>query len=259
MVKQDQCAGNIWTHIRTVLIAWCPLHYTQPQVRRKASSKSSHAKSIPANELSALEAFLDQVYLLRGWCTSTYLFYQAWQRVLQTAITPEGGGWEHQFSPEQMNNDNTQQLVMLIDRQFFNGVLLSRLLQPKKESGESPSSSSGCSAVKCEVIQKQGPNSQWVAYFSECNVIYLNQSRWGKHVTAEAPVNCEGVVCRSRLEILVHTLAHELVHAIVFHVFPQMDKHSKAYLANDRHGPVFLLLNHMLFGHPSDAFHPIHR
>ncbi len=66
-------------------------------------------------------------------------------------------------------------------------------------------------------------------------------------------MNCEGVVCTCRLEVLMHTLAHEMVHAIVFHAFPRIDKHSKAYLAKGRHGPIFGLLNKQLFGHTSNA------
>jgi hypothetical protein len=66
------------------------------------------------------------------------------------------------------------------------------------------------------------------------------------------------VVCTSRLQMLMHTLAHELVHAVVFHLFPDIDRSSTAYTVNSRHGPIFHLLNKQLFGHSSDALEHVH-
>jgi hypothetical protein len=50
----------------------------------------------------------------------------------------------------------------------------------------------------------------------------------------------------------MHTLAHEMVHALVCHYFPAIDQRSPAYLADERHGPIFKYLNKHLFGHTSD-------
>jgi hypothetical protein len=50
-------------------------------------------------------------------------------------------------------------------------------------------------------------------------------------------------------------LVHTLVHALVYNLWPRMDASSPAYLANQRHGPIFQLLNKQLYGHTSDALH----
>lgn len=106
--------------------------------------------------------------------------------------------------------------------------------------------------LRCRVVQSW--DAAWLAYFdTDDNVIYINCWRWAKDVSPDAPINCEGVVCVSRLQMLMHTLAHELVHAVVFHLFPDIDRCCPAYTANSRHGPIFHLLNKQLFGHSSDA------
>ncbi|KAI8476833.1 MAG: hypothetical protein J3K34DRAFT_399596 [Monoraphidium minutum] len=97
------------------------------------------------------------------------------------------------------------------------------------------------------------PRDAFLACFDEDGSVIVNRPRWAKDVSRSAPVNCEGVVCVSRLQVLAHTLAHELVHAAVFYAFPDVDKSSAAYLADSRHGPVFQLLNAQLFGHSSNA------
>jgi hypothetical protein len=111
--------------------------------------------------------------------------------------------------------------------------------------------------LRCRVVQSW--DAAWLAYFdTQDNTIYINCWRWAKDVSPDAPVNCEGVVCTSRLQMLMHTLAHELVHAVVFHLFPEMDLSSPAYTVNNRHGLIFHLLNKQLFGHSSDALEKVH-
>lgn len=106
--------------------------------------------------------------------------------------------------------------------------------------------------LRCRVVQSW--DAAWLAYFdTDDNIIYINCWRWAKDVSPDAPVNCEGVVCLNRLQMLMHTLAHELVHAVVFHLFPDIDRCCPAYTVNNRHGPIFHLLNKQLFGHSSDA------
>jgi hypothetical protein len=120
----------------------------------------------------------------------------------------------------------------------------------KASSSSSPSNLS----IQCRVVQNFGPNGTWLAYFdAEDNVIRVNHWRWDKPISSNCPINCEGVVCTNRLQMLLHTLAHELVHAVVYHLFPELDASSVAYLADDRHGPIFQLLNKQLFGHSSNA------
>jgi hypothetical protein len=57
----------------------------------------------------------------------------------------------------------------------------------------------------------------------------------------------------------MHTVAHELVHCLVYHRFPAMDASSEAYLPDERHGPIFKLLNKQLFGHTVDSFSSVFR
>lgn len=61
----------------------------------------------------------------------------------------------------------------------------------------------------------------------------------------------------TRVQVLIHTVAHEMVHALVFHHFPEMDAASEAYLPDERHGPIFKLLNKRLFGHTIDSFRQV--
>lgn len=60
-------------------------------------------------------------------------------------------------------------------------------------------------------------------------------------------------------QVLAHTLAHELAHALVFHHFPDVDAKSAAYLPDERHGPIFKLLNKRLYGHSIDSFRQVFR
>jgi hypothetical protein len=168
-------------------------------------------------------------------------------------------------------------LLRVVDELFYGSKLLRRLTSKSEQdeggteksnhsaAGSWSASKAGTAAIgnssrvrkqriRCEVVTPNSPHETWLCYFDVSNIIYVNAWRWNKHqVTADNPVNCEGVVCTSRLQMLLHTLAHELVHAIVFHMFPEIDASSPAYLENDRHGPVFQLLNKQLYGHSSDA------
>lgn len=76
------------------------------------------------------------------------------------------------------------------------------------------------------------------------------------HLSDLWPSQC---ITHNPLQVLAHTIAHEMVHALVFHLFPAMDAASVAYLPDDRHGPIFKLLNRQLFGHSIDSFRPVFR
>jgi hypothetical protein len=212
---------------------------------------------------------------------------QAWHDAEAAAAAVAAGGWQQDFDSKQFTDANCNALLQVVDEAFFGGKLLKRLstksmvgaASQKSEAGSTDSKGDNCSAgsckgssadeaangssskstvaeqrISCRVVQPNSPHETWLCYFDVSNVIYVNAWRWNKHqVTALNPVNCEGVVCTCRLQMLLHTLAHELVHAIVFHMFPEIDSSSPAYLENDRHGPVFQLLNKQLYGHSSDA------
>jgi hypothetical protein len=244
------------------------------------TTASAAACGIPQQELQQLQAFLQRVYRWRGWQGGQYHVTQAWHVTEAAAATAAAGSWQPDFDAKQLTNDNCDALLRVVDELFYGSKLLRRLTQ-KSEGGEGVTKKSddgtagSCYAsqastnavaggdhssrvrkqrICCKVVKPNSPHETWLCYFDVSNVIYVNAWRWNKHqVTADNPVNCEGVVCSSRLQMLLHTLAHELVHAVVFHMFPEIDASSPAYLENDRHGPVFQLLNKQLYGHSSDA------
>lgn len=251
--------------------------------RRKqqaAVTAASAPGQIPPQELAALNTFLIKVYKWRAWQGGSYHITTAWNDVELAAATAAGGCWQTDFDGLQLSAENCNKLLGVIDQVFFSGKILKRLrtassqqqqqVQPPESncslgtgaSGRTSrvsSSTSACSSkLQCKIVQAYGPNATWLCYFDpNDNVIYINRWRWGKHINPKHPVNFEGVVCTCRLHMLMHTLAHELVHAIVFHLFPEIDKTSPAYLADDRHGPIFQLLNKQLFGHSSCALEEV--
>ncbi len=96
-----------------------------------------------------------------------------------------------------------------------------------------------------------------ISCFHDDNTIHLLRGKWAQQVSEGSPVVCEGALCTSRLQILAHTVAHEMVHALVFHFMPEVDKASEAYLPDERHGPIFKLINKRVFGHASDSYHHV--
>jgi hypothetical protein len=124
---------------------------------------------------------------------------------------------------------------------------------PPPEPEPAPPRVAAARAEPLSFVAADRPAAGWLAYFDEAGAVVVNRPRWAKPVSRAAPVNCEGVVCTSRLQVLAHTLAHEMVHALVFFALPRVDAACAAYLADGRHGPVFQLLNRELFGHPSNA------
>ncbi|GBF98916.1 hypothetical protein Rsub_11708 [Raphidocelis subcapitata] len=124
--------------------------------------------------------------------------------------------------------------------------------QPTAQSPPlAPSQGQGRFPLPVRVVD--APWQDFLAHTDDDGGLALNRPRWDKVIAPSAPVNCEGVVCTSRLQVLMHTLAHELVHALVLRAFPAIDAASPAYLQDDRHGPIFALLNAQLFGHSSTA------
>jgi hypothetical protein len=255
-----------------------------------AGEDSQDSPAIPPAEAARLHAFLEKVCGWRGWPSGKISAAAAWHEAHESASTPPGGSWLPDFKASALTDAACDGLLHVIDATFFGGVLLQQLqarntnaqeqqraapnASMAKDCSSSSSSSSGgggggCSSSRnyrhgarhrqplcCRVVRPAERNDDgWLALFLPSdNAVYINGPRWAvKHVSSTNPVNCEGVLCENRLSVLLHTLAHELVHAIVYHLFPDIDASCPAYLAHQRHGPVFALLNKSLFGHSSDA------
>ena len=50
-----------------------------------------------------------------------------------------------------------------------------------------------------------------ISYFDVGNVIHLLRHKWCQDVHEGRPMSCEGTLCTSRLQVLAHTIAHEMV------------------------------------------------
>lgn len=103
---------------------------------------------------------------------------------------------------------------------------------------------------------------------------YVNQTHWYPAATARLRVECKEAwsavaparkvaaqdmithnVCPLSLsQVLLHTMAHEMVHVLVHRRLPDIDASSAAYTVDERHGPIFRLLNAKLFGHTTEDF-----
>lgn len=84
-------------------------------------------------------------------------------------------------------------------------------------------------------------------------LIHLLSSSFGT-LTSLSVLSLARACC---LQVLAHTIAHEMVHALVYNLFPTIDASSEAYLPDERHGPIFKLLNKHLFGHTIDSFRQV--
>jgi hypothetical protein len=251
----------------------------QQQKQRSRSAATScrpgaDSTDIPQPELRRVQALVRRVHRWRGWSGGPYALTLAWQQVEAAALAPDGsgGGWSAQFGGAQLTPAACDTLLRVLDAHFFGGRLLRKLdtahqqrqQQQQLERGSNsegagsappPASPSSPGGITCQVVQSY--DARWLAYFNTAdNAVYINCWRWAKEVTPAQPWNFEGAVCRSRLQLLLHTLAHELVHAAVYHLLPDIDAASAAYTSNERHGPIFALLNKQLFGHTSDALQP---
>jgi len=208
-------------------------------------SEKEYIKLIPDDELSRVRKLLAKIYRLRGWQTLPHLLDVAWERVLSAAKTPAGGGWTDFFSLSDLDPARLGKLLTVIDNTLLGGCLKQQLRS--RRQGE----------LRFMVVDKSTGNDDWICYFDDRNVIFMLRSKWAQDVSEGHPMSCEGVLCTTRLQVLVHTIAHELVHALVFHYFPDIDATSVAYLPDDRHGPIFKLLNKRLFGHSCDSYNHI--
>lgn len=90
------------------------------------------AAAIPRQTLRPLCALLETVYSLRGWRGGGYHYERAWERCLEQAQTPEGGGWVLQFDasePSAVTPRALRGLARAIDGVFFGGALHGRIMR----------------------------------------------------------------------------------------------------------------------------------
>lgn len=202
-------------------------------------SEAEYLALIPPEELQQIDRFLSRVYQRRGWSSSSYHFKRTWDALLLAA---REAGWEEDFAADGLTDEGLQQLARLIDAHFFGGQLHAKMDACKR------------GGVRYRVVQTGEWGNDWIAFFHVDNVLYINRAKWRRPISRDRAMSCEGVLCTSRLQVLCHTVAHELVHAVVFNVFPRIDRRSPAYLPCQRHGPIFQYMNKHLFGHTSDSY-----
>lgn len=210
-------------------------------------TEKEYIKLIPEKDITRVKELLKMIDKVRGWGATGERFEAVWRLVSELAKQPQHGNWTEQFKPEDLSDDNVAQLASLIEQHFLGGVISAHLEMKGKP------------AVQFRVLDSSpdGENT-WISLFGKHNnIIYLLRPKWCQRVSEDNPYSSEGVLCTSRLQVLMHTLAHEMVHAAVFHMFPDIDRASPAYLADDCHGPIFLLMNKRMFGHGSESYRPI--
>ncbi|KAF5839197.1 hypothetical protein DUNSADRAFT_1333 [Dunaliella salina] len=230
----------------------------QPSQHRAQSNKRfkrdmcehEYVALIPMEELKPLRALLRRIHRQRGWSTQLAHLDAAWEQVVQEAQTLQGGAWHVGLCGEgALCSESLRKLSMVIDGVFLAGALQQRLL------------SFGKQPVGFRVVEEAPGPDDWISYFDEQhNQIVLRRHRWGLScldVSEERPMSCEGMICTTNLQVLAHTIAHEMVHALVYNFFPAIDASSEAYLPDERHGPIFKLLNKHLFGHTIDSFRQV--
>lgn len=67
-----------------------------------------------------MQSLINEVHASRSWGYAPRSFDEAWQRVLQAALTPAGGGWEHSFDPMlHMTPPRLAALARVIDRELY--------------------------------------------------------------------------------------------------------------------------------------------
>ncbi|GIL80918.1 hypothetical protein Vretimale_9378 [Volvox reticuliferus] len=212
----------------------------RPQYKRGMRERD-YIRLIPEDELVRLKSLLRRVYNLRGWLNDTESISRAWSNVLAAAQKPEGGGWNLDFDIDQVKPPQLFALCAAVETYFLGGLLAQQIRKSRRP------------ALKVLLGEDPRDPYSWLSGLHDDNTIYVNANRWRETISEENPMNFEGALCTSKLEALAHTLGHELVHAVVLNCFPDIDAASAAYLPDDKHGPIFMLLNKKLFGHVGHA------
>jgi hypothetical protein len=225
---------------------------SEPPAFHRGMNEKEYIPLIPRAELQAIKSFLATATKARGWPLSSSqphessrMMEAAWKRAEEEARDQGGGSWVDMFTPHDLQPAPLLLLAKTIDRVFLGGQMNEGgplcHLRIVVEGGES------------------GTTSDWISHFDENNVVHLMRPKWIQEVSEEQPMICEGVICTNRLQLLLRTVAHEMVHALVFNCWREIDRASPAYLPDERHGPIFKLLNLRLFGHTSDSYRYVFR
>lgn len=223
------------------------------QARSLRAAKLSGGLS--ERHLEALDPVVCTVHSLRGWRASPLQASLAWSHVEQEA---REAGWADHFQPECMSDKALEALGRLIEASFL-GCCLHDLPAALPSAAPFGRSQHGAqpAALRYKVEehgQSLAGHDGWLTcYHDRC--IHVLRHKWVQPVSPATPASCEGCVCTSRLQLLLHSLGHELVHALVDVALPPWLQDSPAYLARAGHGPIFKLLNKQLFGHSSESYH----
>ncbi|GLC69152.1 hypothetical protein PLESTF_000795600 [Pleodorina starrii] len=214
---------------------------SEPPCYVRGMRERDYIRLIPSDELQLVKALLSRVYKARGWRNEEESRAHAWSRVLATAQSSDGGAWQLDFDMDKVNPVQLTLLCAAVEKCFLGGLLTHQIRSVRRPP--------------LKVLPGEDPRDpySWLSGLHDDNTIFVNANRWRESISAENPMNFEGALCTSKLEALAHTLGHELVHAVVLNFFPAMDAASAAYLPDDKHGPIFMLLNKRLFGHVGHA------
>ncbi|GAX80061.1 hypothetical protein CEUSTIGMA_g7500.t1 [Chlamydomonas eustigma] len=208
----------------------------------RGMTEKEYTMLIPEDELHRVRKIIKKACKFRGWSGSPGDIEKAWLHATSAAKGVNGGSWSDHFVVEDLDESRLEKLCNMIDDVFLGGQLQKELY--KRRVGR----------LKFSVDDDPRGQDDWISYFGEDSVIHFLRRKWSQSVSESQPMICEGILCHTRLQLLMHTLAHEMVHALVFHLLPDIDKASLAYLPDERHGPIFKLLNKRLFGHPTDSY-----
>lgn len=158
-------------------------------------------------------------------------FGTLWRKAERLAKTTKYGKWTSDFDVEWVTADRLEKLARLIDEVFCSSSLLDYIVGRTSvfafEAAETIQNADMASMVTCSSRQGNVHNVK----------IVFNRSvyrRMGRNVQTG------GLVVLSRLQWTLHTLAHELVHAMLYAACPGI---------RQDHGPVFTKYNENMFGH----------
>lgn len=164
----------------------------------------------------------------------SFQFPSAWKRALR--LTKQRTGLTSNFDAHMLTVQHLNAIMNVLDEVFMRGTLVKNLTRlgkkPYFEISEQP-----CEYYPCALMVTHC-NNRMILY----RLMFLS---------AHAAI-LDGVKLYSRLEQLVHTIAHELVHCIVFTACPS--GYEEAMHNHNGHGLPFRQLNHRIFGHSPNAY-----
>ncbi|KAJ9521143.1 hypothetical protein QJQ45_022850, partial [Haematococcus lacustris] len=224
----------------------------QRKAFHKEMAEAEYLPLIPKDELRQVSGLIADITTARGWAAPSERCWAMWRRLHTIAQSPEGGSWQCSFSEQDLATAKLELLGNVIDNLFLNGAL-----KGHQQTAGAPASQP---SINFKVVTETPGPPDWLAHYSpSANAVVLLRHKWSHETMPFDPaqalgMECESFICTCKLQVLLHTIAHEMVHALVMIYFPAIDAHSKAYLPAERHGPIFKLLNKSLFGHLSDSF-----